>query len=60
MLMSHMGGSDCEWNGLRSPDYASNRFGTFESRARAARDGRNPSTGEPIKISATTVNTRPA
>ncbi len=30
-------------------------FGTFEQRVRAARDGRNPQTGEPIKIPATTV-----
>jgi DNA-binding protein HU-beta len=30
-------------------------FGTFEPRDRKARDGRNPSTGEPIKIEATTV-----
>lgn len=30
-------------------------FGTFESRQRQARDGRNPSTGKPIKIPATTV-----
>ena len=25
-------------------------FGTFEAKTRKARDGRNPSTGEPIKI----------
>ena len=25
-------------------------FGTFEAKTRAARDGRNPSTGKPIKI----------
>lgn len=25
-------------------------FGTFEAKTRAARDGRNPSTNEPIKI----------
>ena len=30
-------------------------FGTFKSSARAARDGRNPQTGEIIKIAATTV-----
>jgi DNA-binding protein HU-beta len=30
-------------------------FGTFEPRARAARDGRNPQTGKAIKIPATTV-----
>jgi DNA-binding protein HU-beta len=30
-------------------------FGTFEARDRQAREGRNPSTGEPIKIPATTV-----
>ncbi|MBK2257557.1 HU family DNA-binding protein [Francisella philomiragia] len=30
-------------------------FGTFEAKDRAARDGRNPKTGETIKISATTV-----
>lgn len=30
-------------------------FGTFESRARQAREGRNPSTGKPINIPATTV-----
>ena len=36
-------------------------FGTFESRKRAARKGRNPQTGEPIKIKAsTTVAFRPA
>jgi DNA-binding protein HU-beta len=28
-------------------------FGTFEARERQAREGRNPSTGEPIKIPAT-------
>ncbi|MED7789276.1 HU family DNA-binding protein [Francisella sp. 19X1-34] len=30
-------------------------FGTFEAKKRAARDGRNPKTGETIKIKATTV-----
>ncbi|HIK44773.1 MAG TPA: HU family DNA-binding protein [Leptolyngbyaceae cyanobacterium M65_K2018_010] len=30
-------------------------FGTFEARARAAREGRNPSTGEKIQIAASTV-----
>ncbi len=36
-------------------------FGTFETRERAARDGRNPQTGKPIKIKAsTTVAFRPA
>ncbi|MBK2044674.1 HU family DNA-binding protein [Allofrancisella guangzhouensis] len=30
-------------------------FGTFEAKNRAARDGRNPKTGEIIKIAATTV-----
>ncbi|OWZ82693.1 HU family DNA-binding protein [Natranaerobius trueperi] len=30
-------------------------FGTFEVRERAAREGRNPSTGEVIKIDATKV-----
>jgi DNA-binding protein HU-beta len=30
-------------------------FGTFSSSKRAAREGRNPSTGEKIKIAATTV-----
>ncbi|MFM2429123.1 MAG: hypothetical protein RLZZ511_336 [Cyanobacteriota bacterium] len=30
-------------------------FGTFEARSRQAREGRNPSTGEAIKIPATTV-----
>lgn len=30
-------------------------FGTFESRERAAREGRNPSTGETINIPATKV-----
>ncbi|GAA0078553.1 HU family DNA-binding protein [Clostridium weizhouense] len=30
-------------------------FGTFETRERAAREGRNPRTKEPIKIPATTV-----
>lgn len=30
-------------------------FGTFEPRARAARKGRNPQTGEELQISATTV-----
>lgn len=30
-------------------------FGTFEPRDRQAREGRNPSTGEPIKIPACTV-----
>lgn len=29
-------------------------FGTFSQRARAARSGRNPSTGEPIEIAAST------
>ncbi len=30
-------------------------FGTFESRARAARSGRNPQTGETIQIAATNI-----
>ena len=30
-------------------------FGTFETRERAARGGRNPQTGEAIKIAATVV-----
>ena len=30
-------------------------FGTFESRARAAREGRNPQTGKTIKIAASKV-----
>lgn len=30
-------------------------FGTFESRERSGRQGRNPRTGEPIEIKATTV-----
>ncbi len=30
-------------------------FGTFEQRARKAREGRNPATGKPIKIPATKV-----
>ena len=30
-------------------------FGTFKSAARAAREGRNPKTGEKMKIKATTV-----
>ncbi len=30
-------------------------FGTFETRKRAAREGRNPQTGKTIKIPATTV-----
>ena len=30
-------------------------FGTFETRERAAREGRNPQTGEAIKIAATDV-----
>lgn len=30
-------------------------FGTFEGRSRQAREGRNPSTGKPINIPATTV-----
>ena len=30
-------------------------FGTFEARQRAARSGRNPSTGETMEIPATTV-----
>jgi DNA-binding protein HU-beta len=30
-------------------------FGTFEARQRQAREGRNPSTGKPINIPATTV-----
>jgi DNA-binding protein HU-beta len=30
-------------------------LGTFEPRARSAREGRNPQTGETIKIAATTV-----
>ena len=38
-----------------------NGFGTFETRERAARDGRNPQTGEPMQIKAsTTVAFRPA
>lgn len=30
-------------------------FGKFEARARAARDARNPRTGETVKVAATTV-----
>lgn len=30
-------------------------FGTFEPRDRAGREGRNPRTGEPVEIPATTV-----
>ena len=30
-------------------------FGTFEARARAARTGKNPQNGKPIKIAAATV-----
>ena len=30
-------------------------FGTFETRKRAARSGRNPQTGEELKIAASTV-----
>ncbi|HEY9621563.1 MAG TPA: HU family DNA-binding protein [Crinalium sp.] len=30
-------------------------FGTFEARQRQAREGRNPSTGKPIQIPATTI-----
>jgi DNA-binding protein HU-beta len=30
-------------------------FGTFQAKKRAARDGRNPKTGETIKIKAATV-----
>lgn len=30
-------------------------FGTFETRERSARTGRNPQTGKPIEIAATTV-----
>lgn len=30
-------------------------FGTFETRSRAARTGRNPQTGEELKIKASTV-----
>jgi len=30
-------------------------FGTFKSAARAAREGKNPGTGEKLKIAATTV-----
>ena len=30
-------------------------FGTFKSAARAAREGKNPKTGEKLKIAATTV-----
>jgi len=30
-------------------------FGTFEPRDRQAREGRNPSTGQPITIPATTI-----
>ena len=30
-------------------------FGTFATRSRAARQGRNPATGEPIDIAATTA-----
>jgi DNA-binding protein HU-beta len=36
-------------------DVAVPGFGTFKSSPRAARDGRNPQTGETIKIAATTV-----
>ena len=30
-------------------------FGTFQAKKRATRDGRNPKTGETIKIKATTI-----
>lgn len=30
-------------------------FGTFETRERSARTGRNPQTGEPIEVAASTV-----
>ena len=30
-------------------------FGTFKPAARSAREGKNPKTGEPLKIAATTV-----
>ncbi|HEY9826092.1 MAG TPA: HU family DNA-binding protein [Stenomitos sp.] len=30
-------------------------FGSFEKRERAAREGRNPKTGEPLKIAATST-----
>ena len=44
-------GQSFRWNG----------FGTFETRERPARDGRNPQTGQPMKIKAsTTVGFRPA
>lgn len=32
-------------------------FGTFEAKKRAAREGRNPQTGAPVKIPARTVPT---
>jgi len=36
-------------------------FGTFQKKERAARTGRNPMTGEPIKIKASrTVNFKPS
>ena len=35
-------------------------FGTFETRRREAREGRNPRTGEPVRVAAsTTVKFRP-
>lgn len=38
-----------------------NGFGTFETRERPARNGRNPQTGKPLKIAASTsVAFRPA
>ena len=38
-----------------------NGFGSFETRERPARDGRNPQTGKPMKIKASTsVGFRPA
>jgi len=32
-------------------------FGTFEPKVRSAREGRNPKTGEPVQIPASTVPT---
>ena len=43
-------------NGMKNGDKVSIAgFGTFESRYRAAREGRNPATGETIQIKASNV-----
>lgn len=52
----------CITNGVKTDDSVTIvGFGTFQKKLRAARTGRNPATGEPINIKAsTTVGFKPS